>query len=68
MSNGGSGRPSNMKEWMNSQATFHSVPPMAPAQMASGGTASEPLEGKVLEVDVGNKKFKAIPRSPAALW
>ena len=44
---------------MNEQA-FHSIP-MATAEVPSESMASKPVESKVVDVHVGNKRFKVIP-------
>ena len=47
------------KQWMNEQA-FHSIP-MTTAEVPSESMASKPVESKVVDVHVGNKRFKVTP-------
>ena len=60
-----SGNPyvSSNKNWMNQQA-FHSIPMQPSAGVPSEGMASsesKPVEGEVLDINVGSKRFKLIP-------
>ena len=48
-----------VKQWMNEQA-FHSIP-MTTAEVPSESMASKPVESKVVDVHVGNKRFKVTP-------
>ena len=60
-----SGNPyvSSNKNWMNQQA-FHSIPMQPSAGVPCEGMASsesKPVEGEVLDINVGSKRFKLIP-------